>query len=80
MNGDGAIDLISTRYNFNDACVWLGDGRGAFAEPHCFGVSAGPNMVAIADLNRDGRADLITPNARADTVSVLLGSGRFECR
>lgn len=38
-------------------------------------IGGRPNDVAVADLNRDGRPDIVTCNAE-DTVTVLLGDGR----
>jgi uncharacterized repeat protein (TIGR01451 family) len=42
-------------------------------------VDAGPNAIAVADFNGDGKPDLITANNgstyNAGTVSVLLGNG-----
>ena len=42
----------------------------------------GPNGVAMADLNRDGKLDLVTVNHDEDTVSVFLGigDGRFHAK
>ncbi|WP_157626969.1 T9SS type A sorting domain-containing protein [Spirosoma luteum] len=34
-----------------------------------------PHSVALGDFNSDGRADLATPNAGSNNVSVLLGNG-----
>jgi hypothetical protein len=34
-----------------------------------------PLSVAVADLNGDGRSDLVTTNRGPNTVSVLLGNG-----
>ena len=34
-----------------------------------------PRSVTTADVNGDGRADLIVANSGDDTVSVLLGIG-----
>ena len=31
--------------------------------------------MTTADVNRDGRADLVTVNSGSDPVSVLLGNG-----
>ena len=38
-------------------------------------VGAGPNSVAVADLNGDGILDLAAARGAADTVSVFLGTG-----
>src|SRR5438045_287609 len=41
------------------------------------GIAVGltPFAVVSADVNRDGRADLISANANSNDVSVLLGKG-----
>ena len=38
-------------------------------------TGAGPSAIAQADLNRDGKTDLVTVNTTANTISVLLGNG-----
>ena len=38
-------------------------------------VGRHPNGVVMADLDADGKLDLVTVNRDADTVSVLLGRG-----
>ena len=38
-------------------------------------VGSGPEWVAIADLNHDGRRDLATANYLSDNISVLLSNG-----
>jgi hypothetical protein len=40
------------------------------------GVGRGPRWVTVADVNHDGRPDLLVANAEAETVSVLLGDGQ----
>ena len=35
----------------------------------------GPRFVAIADVNDDGKPDLIVANAEGGTLTVLLGDG-----
>jgi Tol biopolymer transport system component len=59
---------------------------GTSYEPRClrsearFATGRFPTSVAVADLNRDGRPDLVTANA-SGSVSVLLGHGStFESR
>jgi hypothetical protein len=38
-------------------------------------IGSRPNDIAVADLNKDGRLDIVTCNAE-DTVTILLGNGR----
>lgn len=38
-------------------------------------IGSRPNDIAVADLNKDGRLDLVTCNVE-DTVTVLLGNGK----
>ena len=37
-----------------------------------------PDSIAIADVNRDGRPDIIVANMEDETVTVLLGDGRGQ--
>ena len=55
----------------------LSNGDGTFATPQQFGVGRDPASVLVADVNGDGRPDLITPNLQDGTISVRLGSQPF---
>ena len=44
-------------------------------DPHLYNVEAEPHCVAVGDLNRDSRPDIIVSNEGDDSVSVLLGLG-----
>ncbi|TLU81707.1 MAG: hypothetical protein FDX30_12260, partial [Chlorobium sp.] len=46
-----------------------------FAPPVSYGTGARPAFVATADLNVDGKADIIVANYSDDSVSVLLNQG-----
>jgi hypothetical protein len=82
LNRDGILDLTVANQCGNNACsvgsigVLLGYGDGTF-RPATNYRSAGkyPSSVAVADLNNDGKPDLIVPNSYSDTVGVLLGKG-----
>jgi hypothetical protein len=75
MNGDGKQDVVET--GFDSIVVFLGRGDGTLAEPQRFPSGSEPQMVAIADVNSDGKADVAmgfsTPYARV--AGVLLGNG-----
>src|SRR6267154_1773584 len=47
-----------------------------FAAPFLsFDAGFYPHSVAVADLNGDGKLDLVVANDRSSSVSVLLGNG-----
>jgi len=73
LNGDGVLDLAAA--DRGGASVALGNGDGSFQAPDLVVVNDGPNEVAVADLDGDAIADLVTVNINSDNVSVLLGNG-----
>jgi hypothetical protein len=79
LNGDGKPDLATANNNGdNSASVLLNKGDGSFQAGPDYATgaqAAGPQSVAIGDLNGDGRPEVATTNfgtGGADTVSVLL--------
>jgi hypothetical protein len=60
--------------------VIISKGDGSFAAARDYTVGRGMTSVAAADVNGDGKTDVVTSNAPAGTVSVLLnaGDGSFE--
>lgn len=69
FNGDGNLDVA-----FSDPSdiveVWLGNGDGTMQGPLQFPDANGRDTLVAADVNGDGKLDLIT-----NGVSVLLGNG-----
>src|SRR4051812_22990680 len=47
----------------------------SFAAATSFGVGSTPLSVAVADLNNDGKPDMVTANNGSNNVSVRLGNG-----
>jgi hypothetical protein len=79
INGDGKPDLIATNQNDNTVSVLLnttapGATTPSFAPQQAFAVGSFPNSIAAADVNGDGRPDLIVANYLDSTVSVLLNT------
>jgi hypothetical protein len=79
VKGDGRLDLVTANLRSNNVSVLLNNrahaGTGTFQSAVNFAVGNDPRSVAVADVNGDGRPDLVTANANSNTVSVLLGNG-----
>lgn len=76
VNGDRKPDLVATHTERNEMTVLIGDGKGGFTEAtdSPFDLGQGAWHLAVADLNKDGKADVAA--AAGDGVLVLLGDGR----
>jgi hypothetical protein len=79
VNGDGIPDLIVANQNDNTVSVLLnttvsGDTTASFATQQTFATGVGPWSVTAADVNGDGKPDLIVANVYDATVSVLLNT------
>jgi hypothetical protein len=71
FNGDGNLDIAAPLTFFaSDLLVWLGNGNGTFGAATHYSTNSTIHAVSAADLNGDGKLDLIT-----DGVDVLLGNG-----
>ncbi|HEY9174896.1 MAG TPA: VCBS repeat-containing protein [Verrucomicrobiae bacterium] len=91
VNGDGRLDLISANYGFRWALpgdpggwnttltILTNSGSGSFGSNATLTVGTGPSAVVAADVNGDGKPDLISANETDNTVTVLTnnGSGLF---
>src|SRR5262249_38527591 len=75
FNGDGRADLAWADESAGAASVLLGYGDGTFPDtPQSYATDPFTNLVTVADLNGDGKSDLVTTNGN-NTVSALLGTG-----
>jgi hypothetical protein len=76
VNGDRHADLVATHHDQQELTVLLGDGKGAFNETSASPFDLGHSVfsIALADMNRDGRPDVI--GVSGDGVRVMLGDGR----
>lgn len=79
INGDGKLDLVvagSNTYGVPPFSVLLGNGDGTFKPARLLGsqvCALRQNQIALADINHDGKLDLVTGNG----VSFGKGDGTF---
>ncbi len=82
LNRDGNLDLAVSSHDSYGVMLLLGDGRGALAvaptSPIVMKLGQHPHThgLAVADMNRDGKLDLITANNSDNDISIALGDGR----
>jgi hypothetical protein len=86
LNGDGHLDVVTSGITFdvsvygpptgNSVAVLLGDGQGHLTPGRIYRGEPGMFNLAIADLNGDGKPEILTANQDADTASVYLNDGK----
>jgi hypothetical protein len=79
FNGDGKADLAVANRDGATVVILPGRGNGNYGRPRSFRVAKYPISIAVADLNRDGKLDLVTyaspQGTRQALIAVLLGNG-----
>jgi hypothetical protein len=76
VNSDGRLDAIATHDDIDDTDVLLGDGRGGLTAASGFHAGHRGWTTAAADLNADGRKDLVI--AGTGGLKAFLGNGKGE--
>jgi subtilisin family serine protease len=86
MNGDGNLDVITGGgyFGVDDlgeeatdlVTVLLGDGKGNFSLPKVYRTEPSIYGLALADLNGDGKPEVIAASQDTDKTIVLLNDGQ----
>ena len=77
IDGDGKLDLVTANLNAKSVSVFRNKITGnsidttSFAAKVDFTVGTGPISLAIADLNADGKPDVVALNQGTNTISIL---------
>ena len=84
LTGDGKAEIVATNCNDDNITVYVKNGDGTFATGVYYASAAAPGSTnaqvypeaaTIADVNGDGKADIIVSNDDGSDVTVLLGNG-----
>ena len=82
FNGDGNLDVAITSHDSYGVVLLNGDGKGGLtkapASPVVMKLGQHPHThgLAVADVNRDNKLDLITCNNEDNDISLAFGDGR----
>jgi len=77
LNGDGNLDLVTDSWANDQVMVLFGKGKGSFSMTGVF-LTVGKRPYQrhrVADVNGDGKPDIITTNMEGNNVTVLLNDG-----
>jgi hypothetical protein len=80
LSGDGIGDVAIADAASDSVIVLLGRGDGTFVTGGEVTVDREPVAIAAADLDEDGRVDVVTANVRASTLSIVRNEGTAGSR
>ncbi len=81
FDGDGNVDIIYTRHDPREAVILLGDGKGGFTRASLEGLSLQSTTnydVTVADVNRDGKPDVIVMYESGATTVLAPQNGSIQ--
>ncbi len=85
FNGDGLLDVATANALGNDLTLWFQSSAAVFPSTASLrlggpGITQDPRDVVAADLNGDGRLDLVSANRASSNVTVFLqtAAGSFS--
>ncbi|CAF4827986.1 unnamed protein product [Rotaria sp. Silwood1] len=76
INRDKHIDIVAANSNTSNICVLLGNGNGTFTilQNYSTGQGSEPSAIAIGDLNKDNKTDIVVTNSGISNILVFFGS------
>jgi hypothetical protein len=71
----GPPDLVSANCWDDNITVYVNNGSGGFATGVYYPVFGSSDGVTVADVNGDGKNDIVSVNVQSADVAILLGNG-----
>lgn len=80
FDADGETDLATVMYNTSELNLWKGDGNGGFEPIEHFQTHGRlPSVIKIADINGDGKQDLVVSHSYTDdSIVIFYGDRPFQ--
>lgn len=75
LDGDDALDVAAVTTN-GQLAILLGNGSGGVSRPVSQPTGMAPLRLELADLDRDGRLDVVTADSGSDQLTLFRGDGR----
>ena len=77
IDRDGRVDIATANAGSDNVTIFLQNAAGTFGSATVIGgagATIDPTDIAIVDVDRDGRADIVTTQTGNDTVTVYYQS------
>ncbi len=79
MDNDGNLDVVGGASSPEMVTINYGDGRGGISDPQYLQVNGEVLSVAVADINEDGRADIVfSVQKESSGIRILLNMAKRE--
>jgi hypothetical protein len=78
FNNDGNLDLVTDSWGNNQLAILFGNNQHGFTTPVKY-IEVGKHpyqRARVADLNNDGKLDIVTTNLDGNNTTILLGDGK----